>query len=218
MTHPKPEEFIPLLFGEADAATRQMLEAHLAECPECQQRTNAWRNTTARLDSWRVPKMPRRSVRVPAQPLAWAAAAAIMIGAFVAGRWTAPSSVAPKIDVAALRAELKADLANEFHRSVAELSAASSNALADIEFRLATANAAHNKDLASEFVQVIDAMRAQDREATEALFAKLQKQYTTDFVLLRRDLETLASTTDEEIETARQKLIELAAARSDENL
>ena len=65
--------------------------------------------------------------------------------------------------------------------------------------------------MAGEFVQVINALRADDRQATEALFDKLQKQYTTDFVLLRRDLETLASTTDEEIESARLKLYQLAS-------
>jgi hypothetical protein len=79
--------------------------------------------------------------------------------------------------------------------------------------RLASASVHNNKEMAEDFVQVINSLRAQDREATEALFAKLEKQYTTDFVLLRRDLETLASTTDEEIESARATLYQLAANR-----
>ena len=87
----------------------------------------------------------------------------------------------------------------------------SSNALANLEFRLASASFRNNKDMAQEFVRVIDALRDDDRQATEALFDKLQKQYTTDFVMLRRDLETLASTTDEEIESARAKLYQLAS-------
>ena len=49
------------------------------------------------------------------------------------------------------------------------------------------------------------------RVTSGPLFDKLQKQYTTDFVLLRRDLETLASTTDEEIESARLTLFQLAS-------
>ena len=61
------------------------------------------------------------------------------------------------------------------------------------------------------FIEIIEGLRDGDRKATEALFAKLEQQYTTDFVLLRRDLETLASTTDEEIEDARTKLYQLAS-------
>jgi hypothetical protein len=63
-------------------------------------------------------------------------------------------------------------------------------------------------------VEIINGLRKDDREATEALFAKLEKQYTTDFVMLRRDLETLATTTDEEIASARLKLYQLASAQT----
>jgi len=208
MNHPKREEWVPLLFGEADAETKQRLEAHLESCAECAREVNAWRRTMGRLDAWTLPKVPRAK-GFSLQPVGWAAAAAIMIGAFVAGRFTAPA-----VDAQQLRADLKAELSAEIQEGFARVSSDSTKALANLEYRLASATARSSKEMAEEFVEQINNLREGDREATQALFAKLEKQYTTDFVLLRRDLETLASTTDEEIESARLKLYQLASAQT----
>ncbi len=206
MNHPKREEWIPLLFDEADAESKARLEEHLRTCETCAEEVSGWRRSLGRLDAWKLPR-PRKICRpMPAQPLAWAAAAAIIITAFVAGRFTAPT-----IDTDKLRAGLKAELSAEIQSGFARVSGESSNALANLEARLATTSAGESEELAQEFVRVINSLRADDRAATEALFDKLQKQYTTDFVLLRRDLETLASTTDEEIESARLTLYQLAS-------
>lgn len=207
MNHPKREEWIPLLFGEADAGAKQRLETHLASCAECAQEVNAWRRTVGRLDAWKLPKAQPRSKSFSLQPVTWAAAAAIVIGAFVAGRFSAP-----QIDGQKLRAELKSELSAEIQEGFARMSSDSAKALSNLEFRLASATAQNSKETAEEFVEIINGLRREDREATQALFAKLEKQYTTDFVLLRRDLETLASTTDEEIESARLRLSQLALA------
>lgn len=206
MNHPRREEWIPLLCGEADAETARRLEAHLRECAECAREVNGWRRTMGRLDDWKLPKTARPSRRLPVQPMAWAAAAAIVFGAFVAGRFTASH-----LDVGKLRAELKSELSAEIQQGFAKVSEDSATAIANLELRLASVNADNNKQLASHFIEIIEGLHDGDRKATEALFAKLEKQYTTDFVLLRRDLETLASTTDEEIEDARAKLYQLAS-------
>jgi hypothetical protein len=207
MNHPKREEWIPLLFGEADAETKQRLEAHLNSCAECGQEVNAWRRTMGRLDAWKLPKAPRAK-SFSLQPVGWAAAAAIIIGAFMVGRFSAP-----QVDGQKLRAELKSELSAEIQEGFARVSSDSAKALANLEFRLASSSVREKEQMAEEFVQVINDLRSDDRKATEALFEKLQKQYTADFVLLRRDLETLASTTDEEIENARQRLYQLASNR-----
>jgi anti-sigma factor RsiW len=204
MTHPEREEWIPLLFGEAEPETKRRLEAHLGSCEACAGDVAAWRRTLGRLDAWKLPRAPRSSRRP--QPLAWAAAAAIVFAAFIAGRFTSP-----RLDAESLRAGLKAELSAELQSGFARVALDSSNALAGLEHRLAVAAAGDSEVLAQEFVGVINSLRADDRAATEALFEKLQKQYTTDFVLLRRDLETLASATDEEIENARMTLYQLAS-------
>ena len=210
MNHPKREEWIPLLFGEANAETKQRLEGHLRECAGCAQEVNAWRRTVGRLDAWKLPKAQKTGRSLPWRPMAWAAAAAVVIGAFTAGRMTAPA-----LDVQKLRTGLKSELSEEIQQGFARVSSESSAALANLEVRLASVSIENNKEMAEEFVQAINSLRTQDREATEALFAKLEKQYTTDFVLLRRDLETLASTTDDEIENARLKLYQLASNRTE---
>jgi hypothetical protein len=206
MNHPKREEWIPLLFGEADAESKARLEGHLATCNACAREVSGWRRSLGRLDAWKLPRAQKISRPMPLQPMAWAAAAAIVVTAFLAGRFTAPT-----IDADKLRAGLKAELSAEIQSGFARMSGESSNALANLELRLATTSAEESGQLAQEFVRVINSLRADDRVATEALFDKLQKQYTTDFVLLRRDLETLASTTDEEIESARLTLYQLAS-------
>ena len=205
MNHPKREEWIPLLFGEADAEARQRLETHLRDCSECAREVNAWRRTVGRLDAWKLPAA-KRARNSSFKPVGLAAAAAIMIGAFMVGRFSAP-----QIDVQKFRTELKSELSAEIQEGFAQASSDSARALANLELRLASASVHNSKEMAQEFVQLINDLRDEDREATQALFAKLQKQYTTDFVLLRRDLETLASTTDEEIESARLKLFQLAS-------
>jgi hypothetical protein len=208
MNHPKREEWIRLLCGEAEGETKQRLEAHLQSCPACSREVNAWRRTMGRLDAWKLPKA-RRTRRLPFQPLMWAAAAAIVIGAFIGGRLTAPG-----VDTQQLRAELKSELSAEIQQGFARVSDNSATALAHLEARLASATMQENQSLARQFVKYIEAYRAEDQQATEMLWEKLQTQYTADFVLLRRDLETLASTTDEEMESARQKLYQLAAYKN----
>lgn len=206
MNHPKREEWIPLLFGEADAETKRRLETHLDSCAECAAEVGGWRRSLGRLDAWKLSKPSRTMGTSTWRPVAWAAAAAVVIAAFGVGRFTAPA-----VDAQKLRTELKSELSAEIQQGFARVSVDSSNALENLELRLAATSTRDNKELANEFVQVIQAIRTEDREATESLLDKLQRQYTTDFVLLRRDLETLAATTDDEIESARARLFQLAS-------
>jgi anti-sigma factor RsiW len=151
MNHPKREEWMPLLCGEADGETKRRLEAHLASCGECAAQVQAWRRTMGRLDAWKLP--PARRVRAfPMQPVAWAAAAAIVLGAFVAGRFTAPGFDAQK-----LRAELKSELSAEIQQGFAHAAESSATALAGLETRLAAATTRHQKEMAAQFVEYIAA-------------------------------------------------------------
>jgi len=205
MKHPNREAWIPLLFGDVDPVTKQRLEAHLQSCAECRAEVEGWRRTVGRLNAWKLP-IPRVARTMPRQMLAWAAAAAITAGAFLAGRLSAPV-----IDAQALRADWKSELSTELRRNFAHASSESANGLANLEMRLTAAESRDHKNLANEFVEVINAIRSEDRRANLALFEKLQQQYASDFMLLRKDLETVASFSDDEIRNARNKLTEIAA-------
>src|SRR4051794_20137220 len=100
MKHPRREEWVPFVFGEAEAEQRQQLEEHLKQCAECSEEISKWQHSLKRLDGWQVP--PRQKVRRGAmQPLAWAAAAVVMLGiGLAAGQW----------GVSAARAGMRADM------------------------------------------------------------------------------------------------------------
>jgi hypothetical protein len=62
--------------------------------------------------------------------------------------------------------------------------------------------------------QVLDAIRsgrAEDQATMAGLLESLQKQHESDLIALRKDLETVASLTEEQIRAARLKLFELTA-------
>lgn len=63
----------------------------------------------------------------------------------------------------------------------------------------------------AEFMQAVQRARELDQQATLALCKSLQEQHAADHFLLRQDLETVASLTDDEMRQARQRLMQLAA-------
>lgn len=179
MKHPEREEWVPLLFGEIEPARREELEAHLRACPDCAAEIQAWRTSLTRLDAWKVPARATRATRASRwnyQPMAWAAAALLMLGVGLGlGYWASPGQSNSR----ALEARL-----------------------ADLEKRSA------------QTVEALVSTRAQQSEDLQmfaAAFRALQENHRDDFVSLRKDLETVAALTDEEIRAAREKLVQLTS-------
>jgi len=231
MKHPSREEWVPFLWGETTVETKSRLSEHLQQCPECAAEVSAWRRTLNRLDGWEYPARP--AGRFKALPLIkWAAAAALILGVgFGFGRFAIPS--APDINklradmesslktslVPQLREQMRREIQAELDPAVALLRNQVTN---QIQVQVASAldgaeKAARNismreaRRLLKEFVQVMDRNREEDRRTVLTLFEKFQNQYDTDYVNLRKDLETLASMTDDQFQQARLKLIQLAA-------
>jgi len=209
MNHPKREEWTPYLFGEATGEDLRKLENHLQECQECAAHVESSRRTLARMNQWQVP--PKRTHSVPAQLLIkWAVAAAIVLGTgFGLGRWTdasAPSSTGQGLD-----SLIKASVAAETQQVFARVQGDFTNALAQLETRLARAQNGETRQLATLLVEYMDKARAEDREATQTLVGQIQRQTDGLFLSLRKDLETLATMTDEELHKAGLRLTQLAA-------
>jgi hypothetical protein len=59
--------------------------------------------------------------------------------------------------------------------------------------------------------------RTEDARAVQAVLRDYQNRHNAEFVSLRKDLETLASMTDEELRLARLKLVQLAAVSTPSN-
>jgi anti-sigma factor RsiW len=117
MNHPKPEELTDFLYDELDPARRDEIADHLKQCDACAGQMASWRSVRKELADWRVPMRehvmsPRRSF---AQPLKWAAAAIIFLGA----GYAIAHVTSPRIDQHQLRAELAKELRTEVRQELA---------------------------------------------------------------------------------------------------
>ncbi len=110
MNHPDPEQWVAYLYDEVDSSTRSHLKSHLAGCESCRDQLAQWSSVQHRLNSPRLPTPMVRTVSWPMpRLLRWAAAALLMIAiGFTVGR---SSGASPK-DVAAMREELRGELAH----------------------------------------------------------------------------------------------------------
>ena len=210
MKHPNRDEWIPYLFGEASAATRRQLDAHLEDCAECRAELDGWRRSLRRLDAWTLPPAPQRPA---ATGLRWAVAAAVMLGlgiglgTFAAGRHVDTKSLRAEIE-----ASVKTSLATEMHDALGRVQRQSAETLAASEQRLAKGSEAELRGLLRGVMEVIEQGRDLDREATRALFAELQQKHAGDLLALRTDLETVASFADDEVRKTRLQLTEIATS------
>src|SRR5262249_41690737 len=90
MNHPKREEWIPYLYGEAKPQVQRELKAHLGSCPECRAELAGWKQSLRRLDAWKLPRAGRQ--RFHAMPiLKWSTAATVLLLlGYILGHFTAP--------------------------------------------------------------------------------------------------------------------------------
>ncbi|MEW6307312.1 MAG: zf-HC2 domain-containing protein [Verrucomicrobiota bacterium] len=91
-------------------------------------------------------------------------------------------SSAPRVDTQALRAEIEPSV-----------------------------RAAIASDLGKQFATALTAARAEDRQAVITLLQEMQRQHAADYFALRKDLETVASMSEEEIRRAQQNIYRLTA-------
>ncbi|MGV3757746.1 MAG: anti-sigma factor family protein [Verrucomicrobiota bacterium] len=161
MKHPTQEEWMDYLYHEAPANERAKLSAHLAACPECRTQVQGWQKTMTSLDTWQpaIKEAPAFSW-LPA--IRWAAAAMLMLGfGFALSQMTAP-----KMDVAALQAQVRADVTAELK--------------AQMQQNLAEFNAAQAKQRVDDQQQLVQTLR------------QMEAQRLADFASLRYELENLA--------------------------
>ena len=203
MNHPKHEEWVPYLFGEAKPEVRRQLKAHLRDCADCRNEIESWQRSLGRLNAWQLPPA-RRAVPTFAPILNWAAAAAlVLLVGFGVGRLTAA-----KADVAKLRAaiapELRRELSQEFARFVHdELERSASATLA--------AAGQQTDQAVSLLAKAVQDTRAEDNRAVYAALNKLESQSFERFVSLKRDLDTVAVNADDRLRDTAQGLVELAS-------
>ena len=210
MKHPNEQEWISYLYDESSPAERAELAAHLSRCADCAARMTEWQATRKGLDGWQLkpwgtgvgalrPRFPRLQ---PA--FTWAAAAAIVLAVgFGLGRIASAASGVEKA-----RAELRQEFVQlrsqqaEFLR--AELSQAATDTLA--------ASGEQTRVLLADYAAALELKLGSDQDVIYAALDKLDTQRLTDYVALKKDLDTVAVLTDAGLRHTQQELIQLADA------
>jgi hypothetical protein len=186
MRHPEHEEWIPFIFGEADAGRKQQLESHLEDCAECRDEIQSWQRSLGRLDSWKLPPTAKR--RANFAPLVkWAAAAAVVLCVgFAIGRGTAHA------DAEKIRAKVEHDLRGELAQ-------------------IAHDEAVKTASLAiTGYSQKAEIRRADDNRAIFAVLERLETQHATDCLTLKKELDTLAINADAGLRKAEEQFVQFA--------
>jgi hypothetical protein len=204
MNHPKHEELVPYLFGEAKTAERRRLKQHLRVCPECRDELAGWRRSLKQLDARKLPPPERpRAAFEPALKWALAAAVVVVLGAgFAIGRLTSAAAGVEKARAAIeprLRQEFAQMLRSELERAAADRMTAVGE---QAEVRL---------------VERAEALAAKHEEDTQAIYAALARseaQHLADYIALKQDVDTLAVNTDAGLRLTEQQLVQLADATS----
>jgi len=217
MNHPRDEEWVPYIDGEASDETQGRLSAHLEQCPACAAHVAAMGRTIQRLQ--KLPWPEGRSVK-PAwagNAVKWALAAALVLCAgFGLGRLTTPRAATLKAEaLAQLQQELKTDLLAASAPGEQPLRSDFEKALrANFESALARAVATTNAEPRQAFQDALQKVQHQQEENQHALLVlleRVQQQHTADFIALRKDLETAVSTADNDLKLNSRRLTELAA-------
>ena len=117
MNHPKPDEWVPYIYGETTGTARRQLADHLHSCAQCRDEIESWQRTVKGLDRWKLPRQHRIQLTTFAPVMKWAMAAAIVLFAGVLiGRATAP-----KVDVEKLKVAIAPQIQRELSSQMAEL-------------------------------------------------------------------------------------------------
>jgi hypothetical protein len=187
MKHPEREEWVPFIFGEADASQRRQLESHLKACAECREEIESWQRSVGRLDSWKLPRISKpRANFVPL--VKWAAAAAVVLSiGFGLGRVSAT-----RMDAEKVRAAVERDIRSEFAQ-IAREEAAKTAAVA-----------------IKDFSQQVRTGRAADNRIIFAVLDRLETQHTTDCLALKKELDTVALNADAGLRLAQEQFVQLA--------
>ncbi len=200
MNHPKQEEWVPYLFGEAKAPERRRLKEHLRACPECRDEFAAWRRNLKQLDAWKLPPAERpRATFEPVLKWAFATVVVLVLGAgFAIGRLTSATVSAERVR-AAIEPQLRQEIAQMLQ---SELDITSASTLA--------AAGQQTEALFEAYVEAFEEDQAEIGRNIQAALTQLESRQLADYVALKRDVDTLAVNTDAGLRLTEQQLVQLA--------
>ena len=181
MNHPKPEQWVPYLYGEASSNERRALKSHLRDCSQCREEIQTWKRSLGRLDSWKISRARLGQSQLLAPLLSWAAAAVLMLmGGILIGRATAP-----KPDLEKIRQALAPRIRQDLDRDMLQL----------VREEVARASS----------LTLASSHRYSDQVAQQI------------YVLLKKDVDTIAVNAAAGLNQTAQRLVELADDKEPQN-
>ena len=178
MNHPKPEQWVPYLYGGLKPDEHRHLKAHLRDCAACRGEIERWQRSSRRLDAWKLPRS-RATLELFAPALKWAVAAMVVLGVgFAFGRFAGDSAIAARVRAQIepqLRQEMAQVVRNEVERNSAAIIQASVN---------------KTRDLLAAYSNVSENRRTED---LQWLYLALKRQLDTVAVNTENELVQLAS-------------------------
>jgi hypothetical protein len=196
VNHPSAEEWMAYLYDEVAPERKRELHAHLAQCGDCGRQLHQWRAGMVALDEWKLPPIKHtRSVPQPVALARWAVAAVLVLAVgFAIGRQTASAAR----ELSALKA------------TVAQLTERVEGRGFDASNTVAVATTAANAEalrLLSDYAQLDDARRTQDRQTVGLVLREMDSR----LLKLRTELETVAVNTETGFRQTKEGLTTLAS-------
>jgi hypothetical protein len=202
MNHPKNEEWVPYLFGETTPEERLELKQHLQTCTECRDQVATWERNLGRLDAWKL-RPARRASPVLLPVLRWAAAAAVILAlGFAMGRVSALS-----VDTRKLQAALEPRLRQQLRDDLARMLRDEQDKSAERTLAAARQQA---QQVVAEYDQSLSAARSTEVRAIYASLDKLAADHLSDFISLKKDVDTVAVMTDAGLRRTESQLVQFA--------
>jgi anti-sigma factor RsiW len=200
MNHPNDEQWMSYLYDESDAAERASLKAHLKTCDACKTKVGEWQATQKNLAEWHVAAKPaaRGPFWAGAPLLKLAAAALILCAGIAIGRLNS-AAVSPEKVRAAIEPQLRLEFARMLHEELSKSVAATLQA-----------SGQQTKGMLADYAGAAETSRATDNAAILTALNKLSEQRLADYLLLKKDVDTVAVNTDLGFRSTQRELNQLA--------
>ena len=178
MNHPKPEQWVPYLYGGLKPDERRQLKSHLQDCATCRAELERWQRSSRRLDAWKLPRC-KTPLELFAPAFKWAVAAMVVLGVgFAFGRFAGDAAVADRVR-AQIEPQLRQEMAEVVRKEVGRNSAA-----------ILQASVNKTKDLLADYSTVSESRRTED---LQWLYLALKRQLDTVALNTANEFVQLAS-------------------------
>jgi hypothetical protein len=190
------------LYQELPRERHAVLQAHLSSCAQCESQVTAWKGAMDNLDGWSVLEPSPGADRARAcwsKGAKWAAAAVLVITAFLLGR-TNPTN---------LNAAVQKEVAGQMQLARAELATNLKQTLTTHFESVAASNRVEVARLFGDLAATINEGRAADQQNVLAALKEMDARWLAIYASFRRELETVAILTETGLKDTQQQLVQM---------